>query len=555
MNQEVREPLPWVRKRCQLIAGVLAYVACFGQPLCYSYELDRVSQFGITWVFDRRYPAGQFANGDYWIVGDPNVTVVLISPSSVELDGRTRNGSAVNPSPRTGVVQGYDSAMYGQYVQPEDYDANLNVARPNGRDLSTSNPLILQSHSSLVSTISFKEPGLRPQIKTSAILTILPAPAPAGSFRPPYSGGDKTIRFNIDQLDYSLLMNLKPVPGVPLLGSIEQYFKRPWIDHVPNWRSVYLHPQENMPAYGREMATEVGIGALMLHLDFTDQQKEVLLTRFVQLGIDLYGILQDGGRENWKNAGGHASGRKYPILFAGLLLGDPDLVNVGKKSGDYLYSEVYGPGNAPEDYIYFGEDDQTFYVSQADVDITHSPQWNPDYRDVQMIPYERGDIGLPEWGISHASEAESSNKFWDTAYRNVSSPCWGGMVLAAHIMGIKDLWNHDALFDYVDRYMQCAVERRQTDRFIERMWDSYRSEFGPPWTMAPTLIIDTANGSVARVPDRDAYTLGQMVTLRAIADPGYEFADWSGGLSGTENPVAILIHSNRSINANFSVSR
>ncbi len=350
-------------------------------------------------------------------------------------------------------------------------------------------------------------------------------------------------------------MNLKPVPGVPLLGSIEQYFKRPWIDHVPNWRSVYLHPQENMPAYGREMATEVGIGALMLHLDFTDQQKEVLLTRFVQLGIDLYGILQDGGRENWKNAGGHASGRKYPILFAGLLLGDPDLVNVGKKSGDYLYSEVYGPGNAPEDYIYFGEDDQTFYVSQADVDITHSPQWNPDYRDVQMIPYERGDIGLPEWGISHASEAESSNKFWDTAYRNVSSPCWGGMVLAAHIMGIKDLWNHDALFDYVDRYMQCAVERRQTDRFIERMWDSYRSEFGPPWTMAPTLIIDTANGSVARVPDRDAYTLGQMVTLRAIADPGYEFADWSGGLSGTENPVAILIHSNRSINANFSVSR
>jgi len=555
MNEDTGRLLGRIRMRYLLIVGVLACAVWFAQPLCYSAERDRISQFGITWVFDRYYTSGQFANGDYWVVGDPDVTIISISPASVELDGRTMNGSAVNPSPRTGTIQGYDSAMYGQYTQPGDFDPALNVARPKGRDLSGTNPLILQPHSSLVSTISFEEPGLRPQIETAAILTVLAAPAPVGSFRPPYCGGDKTIRFNMDQLDYTLLANLKPVPGVPLKVSVEQYFKRPWIDHVPGWRSVYLHPKENMPAYGREMGTQVGIGALMLHLNFAAKQKDTLLARFVQLGIDFYGILQDGGRENWKNAGGHANGRKYPVLFAGLLLGDPNMVNVGKKSGDYLYSKGYGPGNVPEDYIHFGEDDQTFYVSQLDIDATGSPQWKPDFRDAHMIPYDQEDIGLPEWGISHVSEPEASNKFWDTAYRNVSSPCWGGMVLSAQIMGMRDIWNHDALFDYMDRYMQCAVERRQTDRFVEAMWDTYRADYGPVWTMAPVLTISAVGGTVTTVPDREAYTLGQTVRIRAVADPGYEFAGWSGGISGTENPVEIVMYANQSVNADFRESR
>jgi len=68
----------------------------------------------------------------------------------------------------------------------------------------------------------------------------------------------------------------------------------------------------------------------------------------------------------------------------------------------------YGPLH-PQ-YIHFGEDDQTFYVTQVDIDTTHGPQWNPDRRDVQRIPYENEDIGLPEWGIVHAIAPENSNK-------------------------------------------------------------------------------------------------------------------------------------------------
>lgn len=532
----------------RLIAMVLAWLTVLPPAMSYS-DQSEVSQFGITWTFDRDYVVGQFSNGDYWVVGP--VTIVGINPASVESAGRWINGSMINPSPRLVRKQGYDSAMYGRYAQPGDYEAGLNVARPNNQDLSRSNPLIVDPDSSLVSTISTPESDGRTQLKTAAILTVLESAVPKGSFRPPYCGSDKTVRFYRKKLDYSSLASLKPVPGVPLLSTVERYFERPWLDHVPLWMAGAQHPADNMPNYGREIGTQVGIGAIMLNLNFTDQRKETLLVRYVQLGIDLYGIIQDGGAGNWIGMGGHANGRKFPILFAGLVLGDPDMTNIGKRSGDYLYSEGHGPANKPPDYIHFGEDDQTFYVAQADVDVTHSSQWNPDYRDTQRIPYESEDIGLPEWGIVHSTEPQNSNKFWDTAYRNVSSPCWGGMVLAAHIMGMKDIWNHDALFDYKDRYMQAAVERRQTDRFIEGMWDAYRADYGPVWTMVPTLTVDAAGGSVSKVPDREAYTFGTRVRLRAVADPGYKFSGWSGGLVGDENPTAIIMHANRSITANF----
>jgi len=546
MNLKLKNLYFNIRGQYLLIAVLLS---CFAQPLSAAVQQSQISQFGITWTFDRDYSVGQFANGDYWVVGP--VTIVRIQPSSVELNGRMINGSMINPSPRLGQTQAYDSAAYGRYAKPGNYDPSLNVARPNNDQLSKSNPLVLQPNCSLVSTESTLQANGSTQLKAAAVLTVLDNPAKEGSFRPPYSGTDKTIRFNKEQLDYSLLASLKPVPGSPGLSAVERYFERPWIDHIPLWPARALHPADNMPDYGREIATQIGVGALMLNLNFSNTRKEKLLVRYVQLGIDLYGIVQDGGEKNWTGMGGHASGRKWPILFAGLMLGDNDMKNIGKKSGDYLYSDGYGPNNAPPDYVHFGEDDQTFYVTQADVDATHSPQWNPDRRDAQKIPYEKEDIGLPEWGIVHSNGPERSNKFWITSYRQVSSPGWGGFVLAAHIMRAKDLWNNDALFDYKDRYMQVETDWKQTSRFVLGMWRTYRKDYADVWTMSPRLNITAVGGTVTKVPDKPAYALSEKIRIRAVPDPGYEFISWSGALSEKTNPAVIIMHSNRSITANF----
>jgi len=387
-----------------------------------------------------------------------------------------------------------------------------------------------------VSTISVPEPRHRPQLRTAAILTVLPEPVPEGSFRPPYCGTNKTIKFNKDQLDYSWLANLRPVPGAPGIMAVERYFERPWIDHIPGWLGRYHHPAKNMPSYDRDVCTQVGIGALKLHLNLTNQMKEVLLIRFVQLGIDNYGVVQDGGKANWLQD----SGRKYPILFAGLVLNNSDMKNI-----------VAIDDPTDPNHIRFEEDETTFYVTQADVDMTHSPQWKPDRRAAMLLPYEIQDIGLPEWGIVRMYDRTKINKYWGATYRTVIGHAYGGFVLAMHIMGVKDLWNHDALFDYKDRYMQVESKYRGTSKFVERMWDSYRADYGPVWTMFPALNITATGGSVTKTNDKTAYALSEKVILKAVADPGYQFAGWSGGLSGTGNPVTIVMYANRSITANF----
>ena len=423
----------------------------------------QISQYGITWTFNQPYEVGQFANGDYWVIGP--VTITAISPASILSGTRTLNGSMINPSPANGSTQGYDSAMYGGYGP--DFDAVLNVARPNNQALSAANPLIVQPGSSLVSSISLPEAGARVQLETAAILTVLAAPAPAGSFRPPYSGSDKAIRFNTAQLNRARLAHLAPVAGTPSLAEVERYFERPWIDHVPNWLGGYQHPAENMPNYGREIATEVGIGALMLNLDFTPQEKETLLIRYIQLGLDLYGVVINGGEENWPPNGGHDSGRKWPILFAGIMLNDNAMQHIGP--GD-------GSGT-----VMFGEDGQTFYVTQADIDRTHSP----DLRGCDLEEYQASDLGLPEWGIVHSSDPAADNKAWCAVYRECcTANAWAGFVLAAHIMDAKELWDHDALFDYQDRYMALETPGDWTrcwDDFTETMWDTYRDDYGFVW--------------------------------------------------------------------------
>jgi len=169
--------------------------------------VDRIEQHGFAWTFAEPVEHGRFATGDYWVIGPARV--VRIEPASEEREGRTRNGSMINP--RLGGTQGYDSHMYGSYRSANSYAARLNV----GLGVSAENPLVLPPGTSLISSRSVEAPDARPQLRAAAVLTVLAeSPAP-GSFRPPYFGDDKTVRFREAQLDYRKLPRLPPPPGAP----------------------------------------------------------------------------------------------------------------------------------------------------------------------------------------------------------------------------------------------------------------------------------------------------------------------------------------------------
>ena len=422
-----------------------------------STRSSSLSQFGITWTFDREYEVGRFVNGDHWVRGP--ILVVGIDPPSRKIGQRTVNGSMINPSPRKNWTQGYDSAMYGKYRKPSAFDPTANIAL----GLSSTNPRLLRPHTSLVSTISDPRAGHRPQLRVAAVLTVVPAPPPAGSFRPPYVGGDKTARFNERQLDTSLLAELEPTPSAPPMSVVERWFERPWLDHVPEWVGRYTHPSSNMPDYGREIVHQVGVAALMLHLDYPLEAKRTLLVRFVQLGIDFQGIVDNGGEDNWPAGGGHHSGRKWPILFAGLVLGDAEMSAIGSKE------------------VAFNEDDQTFYVRETSPGVYNHGQGG----------YGPQHVGMAEWGNQHWKQLNRGQPptFDDVDWLSdpyrlcCTANAWWGELLAAYIMDARGLWNHEALFDYQDRYLEVNLRRGIKDYrlswrpFPLEMWRRYRARY------------------------------------------------------------------------------
>jgi len=68
-----------------------------------------------------------------------------------------------------------------------------------------------------------------------------------------------------------------------------------------------------------------------------------------------------------------------------------------------------------------------------------------------------------------------------------------------------------------------------------------------------TLTTNATNGSVVKSPQAATYTHGATVSLQAVAAEGYEFAGWSGAVTGSANPVEIVMDSSKSVTAAFTV--
>ncbi|MCY3023507.1 MAG: hypothetical protein NTW87_31390 [Planctomycetota bacterium] len=432
-------------------------------PVAVAAGEDRpeLSQHGITWTFDRPAKTGKFVNGDGWVIGP--VTVVSVTPAcgkppadeqtnltknrwgdtGLRVDERMRNGSVVNPGHET--AQGYDSRII-------NYEPKL----------SAKFPLALQPNQSLVSTISHTQmpneafptgwfEKSNSALRTAAVLTCLAAPPPADAFRPSYTGSEKPI-YRAAQLKRERLLRLKPVPETPEFGLYARYFERVWLDHQLDWLEPYVAPTENAPPYGREWARMTGIAGLMLHLDAPAEQREKLLVGLVQLGIDLNGRARTGG--SWSAGGGILSGRKWPIVFAGLMLDDkamqalPETVLCQEDTSTY-----YGKGWTGATALY-------------QLVTHHGPRQ----------PYEEKPPA--QWD-------EFDNRGED--YRRSSTTVgWVPEALAARLTCGMEAWNHDAFFDYCDRWMteddtqfskqagRKPDQRRTFDRFVDNMWHAYR---------------------------------------------------------------------------------
>jgi hypothetical protein len=414
--------------------------------------VSSVSQHGITFHFASPVQAGQFVNGDWFVVGP--VTLVDMSPATTDLNGRMLHGAMINPDPM-GSHHGYDGLLFGPGAEWR-YLNSLNVSY----GLSPANPRVLQPGQNIVKTISNVDPAFLPQIRTCAVLTCLPDVPPEGSFRPSYAGSNHQVRYDVDMIDWSQLHTLSSAAGAPNISTVMANVRRPWLD-ASGWSSRYVHPVENMPDYGRDFTTVYGEAALLCHTNLSIVQRRELAIHLVQIGIDFYGNVQAGCR--WEGNGGQCSGRKFPILFAGGMLGDVGMLAVGQN-----YRSFRNPNGTFQ--ACFGEDCQTFYVQET----------SPGVVNYGIGGYTTAHIGLPEWGFAHVNSIASDKAGWlDDPYRRCcTANAWVPTILAARIMGLKAAWNHDALFDYQDRYMQTELSGwRSWSPWAGSMWDLHRSSF------------------------------------------------------------------------------
>jgi hypothetical protein len=196
------------------------------------------------------------------------------------------------------------------------------------------------------------------------------------------------------------------------------------------------------------------------------------------------------GHPGWPGWGGHDSGRKFPIVFAGWILGDDVMANPNKA---FPKCDV-------------GEDNQTRY----------GPCWTGAtvvFAGHSGISSATGKAPRAQWGpYEHMRPAD-----WDQAgQKNVQSEayrrsntscCWVGEALAMRILKLEKDWNHDAFFDYVDRWMteddkefrqeifkktndQNMVNETKTwchqgytgEEWVKEAWNKYRTASGMPAT-------------------------------------------------------------------------
>lgn len=452
-----------------------------------AWAANSVSHYGITWYFSSDRPTGTFVNGEPWVVGP--VTITNINPNPTQSVHGVQHGSMINPVPAK--TFGFDD--HPVISRDIVYEASKNVA--------LSFPFNLKVNDVLVSAYSqYEYPTF---LRTVCALTVLPSAPPEGSFRPSIFGTDRTVKWNANQINWSVLKNLATVPSTPSRAVIAaQVPPLPWFEWSTSWSGNLLQPRDNTAdgnkQYGREIAGKFGQVGLWLNTSQPLADKRDIAIQMIQNGIDIYAYVAHGG--GFYHDGGHKCGRKLPLVMAAMMLNDSSLKTMAA------------------DPNIFQEDTQTFFVTQSDVGRALDPG---------AETYRQEDVGMAEWGIRHRWEPNQDNRNWGAIYRAVVGPGMMGPWLAGYLMGSQQTWNHPAAFAYMDRY---ATVAGAGSPFTQEMYNKHRggAVIVPPVESALAPVITPAGGS---------FDVLQKVTISSATSGATIYYTLNGNTPGTNDSV------------------
>ena len=312
---------------------------CTGTDITYS---SSVSSAVITYDLGTNvYPCGQFANGDWFVVGP--AVIRQITPAIIGSGVSLRHGVDVNPAVVSGNNQRFDGRLAG--VQPT----------------LVSFPYTAQPGQSIVKYVS-NSPGTGCPDKRcgrfAAVLTVLAsAPAsPETTFRPPYWGTSKPL-ISTTALDTSLLTRLSSATAPAKISRSQALYRTRHfrLDNSPSSvaggggiEPVDAYVEELWGANVLRADTEAALWLLLdgacasppCSAEADLAAKTPVLIGFVQNGIDLWAGTRGGLNLN-RGGGGGGAGKMFLEVFAATFLRSSSMAADIDAPSDYHFWESF----------------------------------------------------------------------------------------------------------------------------------------------------------------------------------------------------------------------
>jgi hypothetical protein len=482
-----------------MIAVVFAALVMTG--MTWAATATSVSQWGITWTFDKVYEVGQFCNGDWWVQGP--VTITAMTPAFTG----TRNGWEVNPSQPTRGNQGFDSRV-----------GNFNSS------LVPSLPYTAAANASIVKIVSNDSPVGCQNLKTAAVLTVLASVPPdsgATVFRPPYYGSAKPL-YSTHDLHTELLPSLAPVANTPALADMAASFQRVQFEHKFVTDGC-MNPSDNQPGYGAVVNRRNGEGALRLMLNEPIAEKMPLLIYYVQYGIDIYHMYING--ISWPDDGGHGAGRKLPPTFAAVVLDNQAMKAAISASTRDNFQEQW--------LVTYGKSGAAIF-NMADHGYAQGEWERRGWEGVRD-----GFEGAPGYDVYGYIDGPLGNYYMYCCHVKPYKP----NALAIRLMPeLVPVWNFPAYLDFTDRWVNFGVWT-QPDPCApyDGNWSNYGITFGPDGHGDCIRDADSSDG-IGRFPSLHGTKADDGYYGSAFADAMWTvYRDLPSGVNTGRKPGSAII--------------
>lgn len=321
-----------------------------------AYYSQTVIEFGITRTFADYRRIGRFLDGGYWGVGASDSLVVASydPPRALNGLGRVMNGMMVGP---TLSGSGLDEQNIGTsssiWRAAADRGDELPLVITTARPVAILNCI---SHTSADNTTVRNITWYT--MKTMSVFTVLDTPIANNTwFRPSYRWySGNSVKFQWSDVITDRLPQVALGQTTPLMrgatirslstgygSSLEAIVARPCVELISGWVNNRNAAWENAAAYGAMWSNENSWAyeACMDSDVGTLEAKKRLIIGCIQRGIDLFGIYKqfEAGyiTNKWYESDGACNmGRYHPILFAGALLDDAEMLALGYTTSQHI---------------------------------------------------------------------------------------------------------------------------------------------------------------------------------------------------------------------------